>query len=375
MLHLFKRVYLSIDETLDTSNHRIVISQDYGYPMVTDQTNLGTLLNYATSLDAVIGPDAAFANYLGFFNYLDGQCDSLDAQLVVYADKDAFVKLSTNFLRAALPLANAQDIYRILSYYLARQNLLCSSANYYSPVQNVERLKSKTGITQEEVSAEFFANRVNPPDFYAFFASKYKDLSIEYVAATYSYNGRLATEMAEQLRSFAIKHAYMCAIESRQAICDTLLSAHTQSVLNLANLPVQEMINVVKNADSTAIFFDERVFPREESTVSLDANWRKLSTADIVKLSRMSIKVLHEIEKWPIMQDLGYNSMQVLQAIVDINNPQAWQRHADKMLDNLCLVANEAEPHKVNALLVNYITENRGANKDLLRPFVVNGCY
>ena len=89
----------------------------------------------------------------------------------------------------------------------------------------------------------------------------------------------------------------------------------------------------------------------------------------------MSIKVLHEIEKWPIMQDLGYNSMQVLQAIVDINNPQAWQRHADKMLDNLCLVANEAEPHKVNALLVNYITENRGANKDLLRPFVVNGCY
>ncbi|MFN9955543.1 MAG: hypothetical protein ACK55I_20795, partial [bacterium] len=123
------------------------------------------------------------------------------------------------------------DIYRILSYYLARQNLLCSSANYYSPVQNVERLKSKTGITQEEVSAEFFANRVNPPDFYAFFASKYKDLSIEYVAATYSYNGRLATEMAEQLRSFAIKHAYMCAIESRQAICDTLLSAHTQSVL------------------------------------------------------------------------------------------------------------------------------------------------
>ena len=93
MLHLFKRVYLSIDETLDTSNHRIVISQDYGYPMVTDQTNLGTLLNYATSLDAVIGPDAAFANYLGFFNYLDGQCDSLDAQLVVYADKDAFVKV------------------------------------------------------------------------------------------------------------------------------------------------------------------------------------------------------------------------------------------------------------------------------------------
>ena len=374
MLHLFKRVYLSIDETLDTSNHRIVISQDYGYPMVTDQTNLGTLLNYANSLEDVIGPDKAFANYLGFFNYLDGQTDSLNAPVIVYADRDVFVKISTNFLRTALPLANAQDIYRILSYYLARQNLLCSSANYYSPVQNVERLKIKTGITQEEVSAEFFANRVSPPDFYAFFASKYKDLSIEYVAATYSYNGRLANEMAEQLRGFAIKHAYMCAVESRHAIVDTLTSAHTQSILNLANLPVQEMISVVKNAESTGIFFDERVFPREESTVSLDANWRRLSTADIVKLSRMSIKILNEIEKWPMMQE-GFGSLQVLEAIVDINNPQAWQRHTDKMLDNLGSMINEEEPHKINALLVNYVTENRRTNKDLLRPFVINGCY
>jgi hypothetical protein len=67
--------------------------------------------------------------------------------------------------------------------------------------------------------------------------------------------------------------------------------------------------------------------------------------------------------------------LQVLEAIVDINNPQAWQRHTDKMLDNLGSMINEEEPHKINALLVNYVTENRRTNKDLLRAFVINGCY
>ena len=31
MLHLFKRVYLALDETLDTYKNRVVVSQDFGH--------------------------------------------------------------------------------------------------------------------------------------------------------------------------------------------------------------------------------------------------------------------------------------------------------------------------------------------------------
>ena len=70
MLHLFKRVYLALDETLDTANHRVVVSQDYGHAMGTDETDLGTLLAYAGSIEDLIGTGKTFATYLDFFNYL-----------------------------------------------------------------------------------------------------------------------------------------------------------------------------------------------------------------------------------------------------------------------------------------------------------------
>jgi hypothetical protein len=376
MLHLFKRVYLSLDETLDTAKHRVVISQDYGHAMGTDETNLGKLLSYADSIEDLVGTGKIFANYLNFFDYLNVQHDALNDVIVIYADRASFVKVGTNFFKALLPLAQLQDIYKILSFYAVRQSLLCTNVDFQGLVQNYEALKSKAAFTEAEVSAEFFANRVNSIDFYNFFADKRSSLSIEFITATHSYNGSCRAELLELVKAFAIKHAYMYAMEVRQEIVDTCMTPHTQAVLNLANVPISQMADILRRADSTALFFDDRVFPRDAGTVNLDANWRKLTTADTAKLCRTMLRVLQEISLWgnyPDSNKLGLAGM--ISAIKEINNPTAWEQKLDLMLDNLAELTAESETYKINTILSHYIQLARINNdKNSLRPFVINGC-
>jgi hypothetical protein len=376
MLHLFKRVYLSLDETLDTANHRVVVSQDYGHAMGTDETDLGTLLAYAGSIEDLIGTGKSFATYLDFFNYLNTTHDSMNDVVVVYADRSSFVKVGTNFFKALLPLAQLQDIYKILSFYAVRQSLLCTNYDFQGLVQNYEALKSKAAFTEAEVSAEFFANRVNSIDFYNFFADKRSTLSIEFIAATYSYNGGCRAEILELVKAFAIKHAYMYAMEVRQEIVDTCMTPHTQSILNIANVPISQMADILRRADSTALFFDDRVFPKDTATINLDANWRKLSTADVTKLCRTMLKVLTEISLWrdnTQTDKMGLTAM--ISAIQEINNPTAWNQKLEILLDNLAELTAESETYKVNTILCyNIQTARISNNKESLRPFVINGC-
>lgn len=376
MLHLFKRVYLAVDETLDTARHRLVISQDYGVPMGAGFVTGGQLLKYTDSVDAVVGSGNDFSNYLEFFTYLNQQHDTLNDAVVVYADRDSFVKIGTNFFKALLPLATVQDIYRLLSCYTVKEHLLCNSADYGGMVQNYERMKSKTTITEAEVAAEFFANRVNPIDFYNFFAGMRSELSLELLAATYGYNGQCENEVSEVVKGFCIKHAYMSATEAKNHLVHTMTSEKTKRIFNLADRPAVEMINILKNAESTALLFDERVLPRDTGTVSLDASWRKLSTSEIVKLSRIALKVYRDLIGLPVndSDETRIVNHGFFASFEDINNPTAWKNKLGLILDNLTSVATSAEKNKVNGIFLDYLTNARKTSRELLRPYVINGC-
>jgi hypothetical protein len=369
MLHLFKRVYLALDETLDTAQHRVVLSQDFGHPMGGEFASVGQLLDYNESVEGVIGAGKTYPDYLSFLNFLGSKQDELNAPVTVYADRDSFVKIGTNFFRAALPLATVKDIYQILAFYTVRQSLLSSNVTFSSPVQNHARLKNKAAITEAEVSAEFFKGQTNPVDFYSFFAEKRADLSIEFVLATYSYNGQCEDIFSEQIKGFCIKHAYLSALEAREHIVDTLTSEKTKSVLNLSDRPILEMIGILQQAESTRLLFDDRFFPRDVSTVSFDANWRRVSESEIAKLSKTVIKVFRDLKGLPLNEvPIGF-----FPGIEHINNPAQWSQYRDRVMDVLPFIAS-SESHKINATLFNYINDARKNNRELLRPFVINGC-
>lgn len=375
MLHLFKRVYLALDETLDTAKHRVVLSQDFGHPLGSEFTAIGQLIDCSESVDAVIGPGKKYSNYLNFFTFLGSKHDQLDAPIVVYADRTSFIKVGTNFFRAALPLAGLKDIFQLLSFYTVRQSLLSSNYNFEGTVQNQTRLRAKANITEAEVAAEFFSGHTNAIDFYSFFAANRPHLSLEFLVATYSYNGQCATEISEQVKAFCIKHAYTSATEVRQYIIDTISTDKTKKVLNLADRPINEMIGILKQADSTAMLFDDRIFPRDESTINFDANWRRLSEADITKLSKTVSKVYRDLIGWPsgISQNNELIWHGFFAGIEYINNPAQWNQYLNMILDNLLFISS-SEPNKVNGTLMSYIIEARKNNRELLRPFVINGC-
>jgi hypothetical protein len=369
MLHLFKRVYLALDETLDTAQHRVVLSHDFGHPLGAEFSSIGQLLDFNESVDGAIGAGKNYPDYLAFFNFLGSKQDELNSPVVVYADRDSFIKVGTNFFRAALPLATAKDIYQIMAYYTVRQYLLSSNATFAGTVQNQTRLKSKASITEAETAAEFFKSRTNAVDYYNFFAKNKADQSLEFIVATYFYNGQCADILDEQIKGFCIKHAYMSAMEAREHIVDTLSTEKTKSILNLSDRPIVEMIGILKQAESTALLFDDRIFPRDDSTVSFDANWRRITEADIAKLSKTVTRVFRDLKGLPLNEAvIGFFT-----GIEHINNPAQWSQYRDRIMDYLPFIAS-SEAHKVNATLLNYIVEARKNNKDLLRPFVINGC-
>lgn len=375
MLHLFKRVYLALDETLDTAKNRVVLSRDFGHPLGHEYNSIGKLLAYDETVEGLIGSGKTYKNYLDFFEFLSTKHTELNSPVIIYADRHSFIKVGTNFFRAALPLASVKDVFKILSWYTVRQSLLSNSYDFEGTVQNQTRLRNKAGITEAEVAAEFFSGTTNAIDFYNFFNDNRADLSLEFIVATYSYNGKCAAELNEMVKGFCIKHAYGSATEARQHIVDQLATEKTKRVLNLADRPINEMIDVLKQADSTAMLFDDRIFSRDDSTINFDANWRKLTEADIAKLSKTVLKVFRDIVGWP--SDLSPGNQLIwygfFTGIEHINNPAVWAQYLDTIVDSLLFVT-ASEPNKVNGTLMSYILEARKNNRELLRPFVLNGC-
>lgn len=373
MLHLFKNVYLTIDELLDIHQDRMVLSRDFGHTMDVDIPNIGNLLLHTTAIDEIIGAGKRFPSYLEFFKFVETQSDNRQRQCIIYADKGTFIKLAVNFYKGLLPNAQASDIYLILKCYTNSIQLLSTSPDFYAPVQDQARLLSKCNLQQSEITAAYHSSTSTAFDFFDFFANKRQDLSIELIAATHGFNSKASAELDRLLKYFLAKHVFIAADEARHEITFQGLRSQARTVLNLAPTSVDTVVDVLKNAASTSIMFDNSIFRRSATTVEIENNFNNLNITELTVLAQTTYKAMRDLHGLRSVEgSLGV--LEYMQAAMDLHNATAWPSWRERLLNELPGLIGDIEYGKVNVGFAWYVTDARNGDRGLLRPYVINGC-
>lgn len=200
MFHLFKNVYLASDDVIDVNNNRIVISETNGFGMLIDLDSVahGTLNDFATSLDELIGSGKKYENFLQFINSVNHFSDESATKVIIYCDKTAFLQLSVHWLKALLPNATMDDLYGVVSSYQFQNRMFGTSE--YAAVTRAYRLNQVSDyITIQEFNQVFTSTVVNTAVYEGFINLVKPHLSIEFILASYISN----KSCKEELRSIA----------------------------------------------------------------------------------------------------------------------------------------------------------------------------
>ena len=144
MLHLFNKVYLQFDDSIDCHTHRYVISEEKGNPMLSELGNAyrGTLINYAKNRNEMTGK---FADLTGFFEDVCTKQKSLNSKVIIYCDTQAFLELSVIWLKTILPFGDSDSIVKYLDIHLHNERIITNTQCQPTHILDLTKLNAGLG--------------------------------------------------------------------------------------------------------------------------------------------------------------------------------------------------------------------------------------
>ena len=126
MLHLFNKVYLNFDDSIDCHTNRYVISEEAGNEMHQElqTTYRGTLINYAKNRNEM---QTKYNGLDSFFESVCAKQKELNTKVVIYCDTQAFLELSVIWLKSVLPFAESSDIEKYLQIFLHHEKIIANT--------------------------------------------------------------------------------------------------------------------------------------------------------------------------------------------------------------------------------------------------------
>ena len=197
MFHLFKRVYLELDDGVDLNVNRYVISKDNGGGILNDLQYVvhAQLFGNAETLEDLIGEGKQFPNFLVFLNELNKKTDAI-GKVVVYCDKDAFLKIACTWLKVILPNVTVDDAYGIVASNLFQTRMLGTSelADFTRPYRSTMADKF---VTMQEFNQYYTTTQVERSHYAGFVNLVRSGLGLEYIFASYLFNGAYKAELKQ----------------------------------------------------------------------------------------------------------------------------------------------------------------------------------
>ena len=143
MLHLFNKVYLAFDDSIDCHTNRYVISEELGNEMHQElqSTYRGSLLNYAKNKNEMQGK---FGDLTGFFEDVNTKQKSLGTKVIIYCDSQAYLEISVTWLKTMLPYAESAEIQKFLDIHLHHEKIIANTQ--LQPTHTLALTKLNSGL-------------------------------------------------------------------------------------------------------------------------------------------------------------------------------------------------------------------------------------
>ena len=330
MFHLFSKVYLASDSTINLNFDRVVVSERYGIGMyeALDKVSYGELFAYGKTIDSVLN-DETFGE---FIESLNKKVNQSDKKLIIYVDDNNFSKFISLWFKSIFVNPTAESSWKIIDDYIKKEKIL-KNWRYSSTSTNSDIF---SGITKSKFESDFSETETHTINNIT------ELLSFEFLVASYLANGENITPLKQSLSNILMRSVQEFVIEMKHTFIKNY---------NKPNFPIMPV---------DVSYFKESTLYTTESLgrVSSSSNLNILgaSEEDILLFKEVARKILIEWDEYKETADM-------LKRIdyIDYVRQELSDEQVDELIgiekDSLCnnRIYSSADEEKINLYFLDFI--------------------
>jgi len=261
MLHLFKKIYLDIDENLNTFRDRIVISKNHGYRVSSDLENSfdGKLFYFSLSLEELIGENKTFSSFVDMMNQISLKLEERNKPIVIYSDSENFLKILINWYKLVLKEPKCDECYSLLKSYSFKENLFSNGRMRISHTQYYLNFEKNLFDSLFEII------NINKTEKENFVKENKKFFSIEFLLASYLFDGSSSEDVKKILKVLIKKDLEKYFYEIKEILLVHLLRKAFQQKLQTTKVYDFSNFYDIVNDESplVKVFFKKEIWNNE----------------------------------------------------------------------------------------------------------------
>lgn len=343
MFHLFSKVYLASDSTINLNFDRVVISERYGIRMyeALDRVSYGELFAYGKNINDVLGE----RTFDAFVEYLQEKVNQTGKKLIVYVDDNNFSKFISLWFKSIFVNPTVESSWKIIDEYVKKEKIL-KNWRYSSTSTELEIF---SGLTKNKFESDF-----NQAETYTL-TNLTELLSFEFLTASYLANGENLTELKHSLTNILMRSVQEFVIEMKHTFIKNY---------NKPNFPVLPV---------DLVYFKESTLYTTESLgrVSSSSNLNITSSTeeDVLLFKQAARKILIEWDQYKETADM-------LKRIdyIDYVRQELSDEQVDELVNieknSLCnnRIYSSADEEKINVYFLDFILNS---NTEDLSPYIL----
>lgn len=388
MFHLFNKIYLDFDEKISLSQNRILVSAEHGGIRVYDDLGVvfyGKAIASVKSVNDLFGENKPYDSFADLLNAAK-QCNATDDRPVyIYCDLDSYYHLASQWLKLILPNANATDGWKFFKSHIFKEKNFVNSR--ISATQRFASSVSETWQLEEAKFLHYWENGDIPPgdDWSEFINSVKSKLRVEFLLASYLYDGRYAEELAicmsplvkKDLEKFLYEHKEILLVHFQKPLFQQLLQVQNgpydfDNFYEMADDP-SPMIEVMCRQSVWGNTKTSMYSPSASNTINL----RNFTAEDIPVLRQYSIVTgtVWTDEQWytVLRSEIDKFDFILFFANSDIMSVSDMQKVIDYELHHHNHAAGAfyaIDLGSVNTYFVDFLLQNH-ENKDVISKYVL----
>lgn len=225
MIHLFKNVYVTTDRYIDMNINRIVISAEFGFPMAEALPALGKLCAVGHNVNEVVGEGGAYATWADLFSDANKMVGATNQKFIIYADDEALSYVLFVWFKSLLPNADKQAVMNLVHTTLFRVNVF-NKGMTLAKTSNQPDYKTDIVVVDSYDSAPVFDIHSIP--------GVQQETGIEYLLASYLYNGSMKNELKASMMPLIKKDLETYLYEIKEIFFVHFMTPRFASKLGLA---------------------------------------------------------------------------------------------------------------------------------------------
>ena len=373
MFHLFKKVYLNFDNRISIDIDRVVISKDYGISMLStlDKIAYGELFDKSTSISELIGQGKTYENYLSFFQRLNAITENTGKRVVVYADKNSFYELASVWLKTVCPNINAEAAHEVVNLYYIKDKIYGLSP-HVEVRRNYQIDSSEYNIDKQKFAEIYDGVVLDRKNYTAFVESVTDSLSLEYLLASYLYDGSFKNPLKNRVFAITNTNTQQFLFETKSYLTSNIGRKAFQTLLGITG---DNSLESVMNHTRISHWFDSSIWTidgigdfHEKSKI----NFQAIDATTLQKFKDDMVLIHSEWEHIDPNCD-SFKRIDFIQTVIDGEfSDEEFDQAIDFELNGNtgCTLLRNHEKDRVNFYLLDYIIDSfNSGKKEKLVPY------